>query len=337
MKKALRKMYDTLSKWFSFLGYLVTEDWIGYSYIRTVCFLAYFPIFVILTLSFEAVICITLSLTVLFLILDSRKSVVVRKDPEAFVKSEKIERIVDILFYVVTTSFFVFIISILVLDTFGLENWINYFTMPTLWVVFFGGGVIPLVFLNVIGDSILTLMRRLPDKVRKHLKFFLKLYVSPMLRVRARLCVVLDVLSENPNKRTIRRKMSLFKESLDIYNSHLTERYDFAIRKPEKFNKYVRLTALSNDKEHINKIKDGLSTLIEFMDKKEEEPYEFVKTIKAMIGEPVNKPIDLYDEIEIEPSSLRKGINAHSGLMKFLIMALLTLGSIIVSIVLKWL
>lgn len=332
MKKPLRKTHSKLTSLFSFLGYCVTELWVDYSYFRTACFLAYFPIFMILTWSIQAVFLITFPLIVFFLIMDSKKSVVVWKDPEAFIKSEKINRIVDILFYIVVTSFFVGIISSIASITFSLGSWIDYVIIPTAWIFFFGGGLIPLVFLNVTPAFIMDL----PEKVRKHLNFFFKLYVSPMLRVRARLCVVLDVLSENPNRRTIRKKTPLFKESLRIYNSHLTLRYDFVLRDPDKFYKYVRLVALFDDREHIKEINENLSSLIKLMEKKEEDPFEFVRTVKTMIGESVVKPSDLYDEIEIEPQNFRKRIYAYSGLIKFLITALLTLiGSIVIPMMLK--
>lgn len=336
MREKAKKIYRNIKEMTSILGILVSEDWLLYSRLRIAFLVISVPLlWMILYLNLLALILVILLSLSIFFLLDTRKLTVAKTDPEAFVKSEKIERWVGISFVVILLSFYAFIFLVVALERVGYEHLIQYLVSVFVVVVFVGTGVAIAFFLNVFERFLSVIINHLPDPKHKRLELFSYFTVPPRISVRARMCVSLDALSKNSDIKAIRKKTCLFKEGLSLYNDYLGTKFDFVIGDPDKFYKYVRLTALSNDQKHIAKVKEDLTSLIRLMEQKE-DPFEFVRTIRAMIGESENKLCDIYQDIEIEPSTFRKQVKAHADLLKFLITVTLTLiGSVILPFVLN--
>jgi len=339
MNKTLKKRFDKILK---LTSDWVLENWSLYTYIRTGYLIIFFPSIVLLSVLFfpntlgnDLLLSVALAmapLLVLFL-LDTRRTRVVWANPEAFVKSEKVAQIVEKSFFVSIPSLLIGVMLIVALERLGLKEWMNafVFVFVSMYIFFIGIGIAMLFnsFESLLG---LAVRNHLPDSVRERLKF-LDFYVSPILCVVARLRITLDAFS-NPNVLMIRKKLHFFKDALRMYNTHLRTTFDFVIREPDRFYKYVRLTAFSKDTKNINKVKKDLTTLIKHLGKKE-DPFVFIKTMKAMVGESVSRPKDIYDEIGIEPRPFKKWILVHSDLLSFIITLISLLISIIIAMLLR--
>lgn len=326
VREKARKIYSNVKEMPSILGILVSEDWLLYSSLRTAFIItSVFFSSLLLYLNLLGSIIVALLFLPFFFLLDTRKSIVAKTYPEEFVKSEKIDQWVERSFLGFVLFIYAYIILAAALIGLGYGDFIQNPSLPFLFAV-------QMVFYVGSGAGIALLLNLLEGFIYKRLKLFSNFYVSERIRVRARICVVLNALSKDYDIKTIRKKTSAFKECLNIYNDHLRTKFDFIIRDPDKFYKYVRLTALSSDQKNLAKVKEDLPLLIKLMEQKE-DPFEFVRTIRAMIGESENKPCDLYQDIEIEPSQFKKQIKANADLLKFLIIVALTL---IGSIILPW-
>lgn len=334
MREKARKTYSDIKEMTSILGILVSENWLLYSRLRTAFIIIWVPLlWIFLYLNLLGSILMTLLSLSIFFLLDTRKLIVAKTNPEVFVKSQKIERWVEISSLVIISSVYVFVFLVVPLEIVGYEHLIQYIVFAFVVVFFVGSGIIIVFFLNYIEYALSIIINRLPDSAYKRLKLFSNFYVSERISVRARICVVLDALSRNSDIKAIIKKTRLFKEGLSIYNDHLRTKFDFVMSDPDKFYKYVRLTALSNDQKNIAKVKEDLTSLIKLMEQKE-DPFEFVRTVRAMIGESENKPYDLYQDIEIEPH-FKKWVTAHADLLKVLISVIGVIISFVLNFVLK--
>jgi hypothetical protein len=337
----VKKAVAIVKEFSSDLGTFISVNWWFYVSRRTAFLLIVFP-FLLLFLFWNPIgtlIVASLSLFSVFL-LDSRKLTASKTDPDGFVKSEEFERWIERVFVAGVS-----IIYGLVFLWFGLFVWqpeqsppgiiTNYVLNAILVAMFLSVGVIATYFLNTLERSISVFFTRVAERTHRSHEFWSSFYVTDRARVEARMCVLLNALSKESNPRAIRKKTSLFKESLGIYNEHLGVKYDFIIREPDRFFKYVRLAALSSDKETLDKIREGLVSLIKQMEQKE-DPFEFIRTIRTMTGESENKPSDTYKDIEVEPSRLVKQVRAHADLLRFIITITVTLiGSVILPLVLR--
>lgn len=325
VREKARKTYHNIKEMPSIIGILVSENWLLYSRLRTAFIITSVFIFsLLLYLNLLGSIIVALLFLPFFFLLDTRKSIVAKANPEEFVKSEKIKQWVERSFLIFILFLYAYIFLAVVLDGLGYGDLIQNPSLPFLFAI-------QMVFYVGSGAGIAFFLNLFESFIYKRLKLFSNFYVSERISVRARICVVLNALSKNHDIKTIRKKTSLFKEGLSIYNDHLGTEFDFVMRDPDKFYKYVRLTALSNDQKNIAKVKEDLTSLIKLMEQKE-DPFEFVRTIRAMIGESENKPYDLYQDIKIEPH-FKKWVTAHADLWTILISVI----GVIVSIVLKYL
>ena len=334
MKKQLEKKGKKIVKRiFGFMDW-ISRNWLIYSYVRTGFIIIFFPLLFHLGASAEAppfeiyklAVFAGLVSTVIFF-LDSKKGSVVGENPYAFVKSEKMKDIVEKLYYILIVLLLSFIFLIIPgIEKLGFEDWIKptIYVMSPLWHLFIGTFMYVLIgFFEVV-----------IEKLEKPPKPFLRpeYFVPPTLQARARLVVVLKTLSEKPDIKTINKRLPLFKEAIGIYNNHLRQKFDFVLRRPEKFYRYAKLAAYAQEKMMIDDVMKGLEVFIFLMERKDDDPFEVVKSLKGMIKESVSIE-DVFDEIDVEPKRLQKWFSAHSNSIKGVIALLSLITTILVRVI----
>lgn len=161
---------------------------------------------------------------------------------------------------------------------------------------------------------------------------FVQFYVPPTLRTRARLCVVLETLSQNRNIRTINKRMPLFKEAISIYTNYLRKKFDFDLCEPEKFYRYVKLAAYTKETMIMDDVRKGLEAFIELMEREDEDPFEVVKLLKGMMKESTSMK-DIFDEIDVEPKRIRRWLSVHSNLTRGIIALISLVVTVVVAII----
>lgn len=335
MKENLGKKSKKILSRISDFRNWVSRKWVVYSYVKTCYIILYFPLLVYLAgVSSELatfLVVVLMPSLVVFVFLDSKKSSVVWENPDAFIKSEKVERAVERLFYALIALLFSFMFSIIGMGKLGLENWIKpyveFVVTPT--AILMGGTAIA-VEVNLLEVLFAKIVKKFLKK-RSLLKFF-EFYVPSTLQTRARLCVVLETLTLNPNIRTINKKLPLFKEAISVYSNHLREKFDFVLREPEKFYRYVKLAAYAMETTITDDVRKGLEAFIKLMEKEEEDPYEVIKSLKSMMKETASMK-DIFDEIDVEPKPLRKWFSVHSDSISAIVALLSLIASIIVAII----
>jgi hypothetical protein len=268
-----------------------------------------------------------------FFLLDTKKIDVAKTNPEAFIKSERIERLIEISFVIIYTLVYALVFLLLGLQTYENTDLIPMVGNLITPIFLLGSGVLFTFFLSIFEKLVSTLLLFLPDTKRKRLILFTNYFVGNKIRAGARIRTTLDALSNNLDIKLMRKKIHPFKESLMIYNNHLVRKFDFAMRDIEKFYKHVQLSALYDEPKIIAKIKECLASLANLMEKENEKPLEFVKTLRTMIGESNDNPCELYLDLEIEPLHFTKQIKAHSDLLKI---SLTIISSIIIPLLLNF-
>jgi len=95
--------------------------------------------------------------------------------------------------------------------------------------------------------------------------------------------------------------LRLFRTALNLYNRHLTSLYGFKIRNIERFCKPFIVASLSRS-ESENRLGVGVDYLVSSI---KLGPVEFLKSARAMAGEPAEGAEAMYDDIEMESDYVR--------------------------------
>lgn len=318
-KRIVRRIWDFRDR--------TSRKWVTYNYVRIVYLFLVFPLLFLLANTYEQLtpfwVFLLCSPAMVFVLLDSKRLSVALENPKAFLKSEKAKHIVWILFYFSLALSFVFMLFIIGMDKLGLGQWIGPFirfiVSPVVALMVGAGITLEVEIAEVgIGSFLALLMRKLlarkPALLQtKPVSIFYQLlafYVPLTIQTRARFCAVLELLSKNPNAEMINKRLPLFKEAIGIYDKHLRAEFDFVLRDPKKFYKYVKLAAYTKESVVVDNIRKELKVLIKLMKVEEENPFEVIKSLRNMIKESTSIE-DVFKEIEVEPKRYRRWFSAH--------------------------
>ncbi|MFX0199612.1 MAG: hypothetical protein ACFFCW_26110, partial [Candidatus Hodarchaeota archaeon] len=169
-------------------------------------------------------------------------------------------------------------------------------------------------------------VKKFVKKKTRHLFDFIP---SDAIRARARFSVVSRILSKNPSKDVINSKFPLFWEGITIYNTHIRKEFKFVIRDPKRFYCYAKLSTYyeANNKA----VKSHMDSLVGLMEGKKDQPFEFIRLLKAIVNEPTSSE-EVFKEIDVEPKLIRNWFSAHSDSIKVVIAIISPIISIILAI-----
>jgi len=303
--------------WKSFLDFKdqVPQNWVSYTYIKNGFLILIIPILYFLGNKYNISLLFlvpTIISIIIFIIFDSKRNSVAWEYPENYMVSEKIEKVVERLFYIFILFTLISALFLGRLDIPYLKEIFNVFLYLMLGTSLAHVVNIEPGFLEIVENKVKSLFKRT-------IQF--QFHVPLILRVRARLWIVFKALTQN--NKLLKKNLPLFRESITGYNKFLRSEFDFVIAKPEKFYKYIKLAVLTRNKTMVSNIVKGLHLFIKQLEKEEEEPIEVIKLLKRMIGETVSEK-DISNEINIESRLLRKWFSTNLDLIKAII-ALITL------------
>lgn len=311
----IRKSPSNLNNW-------VSKHWIEYSYLKTFLFLLWFPIPVLLGILFN--INVSLNILVILLIalsiimygfftpLDKQRIQVIRKNPQAFIKGEKIERAVTFFELFLLSSWFVLLVLLLEVAKLANVNLIIFTGISSVIVLYASIGlVLYLVLYLYQTPSYLKRIIRLvmffkgSNFVPKSDEYLF--FPSEIEQANARFKLLSEFLEKNRFNAKIDGEFGLLRDGLDTYNDYLKERYGFVLCNTNRFYNSAKLALNSACNEEA--VKRGLKDLTKQMDEKR-EPLEIVRTLKRMIKEPISYT-DICNDLEVEPKKMRKWISEH--------------------------
>lgn len=321
MKTKLRSAYNRIQKSVSVINDYVVSNWVKYNVIK-IALLSLLSTFFILffpndsNFVFSCIFCMLIP----FFLLDARKYIVAETNPKAYITSETIEKLVAALFVIIYVLVYAFSFLILGLPNAETSEYIPIFANLINVTIYLGSGIIFTYLIQIVEKIISAFVFMIrPKTENKFLQFFSNYYIGSRLRTRTRLLTTLSALSNSSSIRTMQKNVQPFKDALNIYNDYLISKFDFAIREPVNFYKYVKFSIIANNPDRLTKIKKSLSSLVNLTKEENENPLEFVKELKTMIGISTSDYCELYSDFEIEPLRFSKQIKDHSDLISIVV------------------
>lgn len=315
MKNRLNALKNKILKIASNCRNWTRNNWIKYTYLKLIFFVLCFPFLILMAtvgslFAIPSVILFAFGLAVIFF-LDSTRVELAQKNPRVFVSVEKIEQ--NILYLFLIAYGLMFLVLIFFLNEF--QGGIVSNNPLFLFVLSFWTGILLNFELNMIEYS--PVFTKIVKKYvkKKHQHWFL-FYPSERKRIKARFCLVSNLLSNNPTKIEIHNNFSYFLKGIKMYNDLLKRHYKFIITDPKKFYCYAKLTTLQKNGKSF--IKNKIDSLAEFMELEDDDPFEFVKLLNEMTGEPTDSK-SLFKEIEVEPKMLRRWFSVNSDSLKLIL------------------
>jgi hypothetical protein len=296
------------------------ENWASYTLLRNLFLLFLFPAIYLITQVSVAIgnpdigwFSLLLFLPIFaFVLLDSKRVLVVEKSPVEFIKAEKVERNFEILFYIQIPLWLIVLVIYANSERIGISKDVLP-SFQTLWVflVLAWTGSLMSTEMSLVESStfITVFKKRFVPKSKWHLFEFSP---SENARARARFVVVSNFLSNNPNNNAIGRKFKLFYQGIKIYNDHLKDDFGFVLREPKRLYCQAKLAAYSKD--NVVNIKNGLESLTELMKDENSEPFEIIKSLKEMLNEQASFK-EVCAEIDADPERIKKWFSVHSDLI----------------------
>jgi hypothetical protein len=297
----------------------VSENWVSYTLLKNAFFLLLFPLAYLLgsipaivgsfsTLLFLLMVVYSFIIFASFF-LDSKRISVAEKRPADFIRAERVERLVAILFYALPLLWLTLLAVFAYRGRIGIpEEIVPFFqTFLTAFILAWAGLFISLEMSILESSKLVYLVKkklRLRDK-----RGLLEFYPSENARARARFVVISNFLSSNPDKNAIGSKFRLFYQGVKIYNDHLKDDFGFVLREPKRFYCQAKLAAYSKD--NVGNIRDGLESLTELMKDENTEPFEIMKSLKEMLNEPASFK-EVCEDIDADPERIRKWFSVHS-------------------------
>ncbi len=257
-----------------------------------------------------------------FFVFDPARMRVYRKQPEDFVKADKI----DVFFRraILRIFFLLSLISILLFLIFAisqLTNLAEIFIKLFIVFSFFSFGIVINVYLDLLESMVSenpNIYRYLKTNGVKTPPYPMKIafFSIPSLAAYAnsRFIVLNRFLEKDPAPQKIRKRILLFRDGLNLYNQFLKSKYNFVLSEPNKFYRYMKLGCYS--KEEIQTAKKELSLLIDAI-KKEDQPLKAVECLKTMI-ERNSSFGNICAEIDVEPNLIEKKLSEHSSALNII-------------------
>lgn len=131
-----------------------------------------------------------------------------------------------------------------------------------------------------------------------------------LFRIMARACfrIVSNALSSGEPQEQ-KKKLSFFKKGMKNYNEYLKRRFDFVIRRPQRYYNYVKLTVsleLSHRIEHIGECIENLANLL----RTESDLIILHSSMKTIIGETIQNYEEMTEDFDFEVG-IRKWLSSH--------------------------
>lgn len=218
---------------------------------------------------------------------DFKKFDVGEKNPQVFVRVERIRNGIKKLFWVLFVFIIVTIFLWILLDLMNIHEYYELLNEVSFWL--------SILWYGTFFYSITLLWD------------FLEIEPFLRLRARARFRIVMDTVSNGKEKeKEILKNLSLFREGVQIVNKLFRKRFDFVVRDPSRFYKHMKFM-IHSDGFEAEKIKNELIKIVSELEKVKPNPSQIVKSLKEIISEPILRQQNMIDEVEFEPR-LRKWV-----------------------------
>lgn len=305
-----------------------------YVLLRNLFFVTVLPIFVglayVVGVWTYAYFAFAVAVTLISIVLDGQRLIILEENPEAFIEGERRERIFNILTNIVSFVAIVFMYSLIPVSLNLREQNKNFFIGTPFIQVF--AVLLFLVVSFLIPPAIYAFESTfLYDLRKKRPTWNVPEYVpSQRLRARARFIVVSKIPTIKPNKQSL-RKFELLKDGVEIYSDLMKKKLGLVLTDPEHFVLKAKLKFFFTAEKEAKSVKNSLNSLIDLMKNETVQPFEFVKLLREMVNDPSSED-KICEDLSDQNRSLKRWFTRKYGFWELIIAPIVS--SVIAGIIL---